>query len=39
MRLTIQIMGALKSGFDTDQGFPRKYCNIALYVDLELVYH
>ena len=32
-------MGALKSGFDSDQGFPRKYSNTVLYGDLELVYH
>ena len=30
-------MGALKSGFDSDEGFPRKYYNIVLNVDL--AYH
>ena len=32
-------MGDLNIGFDSDQSFPRKYCNVALYVDLELAYH
>ena len=32
-------MDTLKSGFDSDEGFPLKYYNFVLYVDLELVCH